>query len=180
MCRAAAMKHTEIDTGEKPQGPRGDPNRRTRPGQAAVEFALAGTVLIALLFGVLEVGRLMFINSEVQNAAREGAQIASMNPFIDCGNATNTTLTAQVRARMVVTNRSTVSVVGPCFMDSGGVWQCSHQMPWSRPEGFDPFYKVKVSVTAQWTSVVSFIPPVTLQSSSVKVIEGRTDGDCPQ
>jgi Flp pilus assembly protein TadG len=133
------------------------PARIVRRGQSAVEFALAGTVLIALLFGVLEIGRLMFINSEVENAAREGAQIVALNPNIQQG-----ALTAQILSKMVVTDHSTVTVLPPCFLDSSG--GCTGTPC--------PYCKVKVSVTARWISFVSFIQSVTLRSSSIKLIEG--------
>ncbi|MFL5734073.1 MAG: TadE/TadG family type IV pilus assembly protein [Chloroflexia bacterium] len=136
-------------------------------GQAAVEFALAGTVLIALLFGVLEVGRMMFINSEVENAAREGAQLAALNPRLyqqDPG-----ALAVAVKNKMVLTDRSTVTVSGPCFLDNAGGCNGS----------FCTFCKVQVSVTAKWVSFVSFIPDVPMRASSVKIVEGRVDPGAP-
>src|SRR5947209_20051521 len=53
---------------------------RRGPGQATVEFALLMVVLFALLYGILEIGRLLFINAELDNAAREGVHYASRHP----------------------------------------------------------------------------------------------------
>jgi Flp pilus assembly protein TadG len=47
------------------------------PGQGMVEFALALPVLLLLLFGVIEVGRLMVMYSSVQAASREAARYAA-------------------------------------------------------------------------------------------------------
>ena len=48
-----------------------------RRGAAAVEFALLSPLLVALLLGVWEVGRLIQVNQILSNAAREGGRQAS-------------------------------------------------------------------------------------------------------
>jgi TadE-like protein len=48
-----------------------------RGGQALVEFALVFPIFILILFGVLDVGRLVYTNSAVAQAAREGARLAA-------------------------------------------------------------------------------------------------------
>ncbi len=53
---------------------RGQPTRR---GTAAVEFALLAPLLLTLLLGVWEVGRLAHVQQLVSNAAREGGRQAS-------------------------------------------------------------------------------------------------------
>lgn len=45
-----------------------------RRGAATVEFALAAPVLVLLLLGLLETGRLINANQAVLNASREGAR----------------------------------------------------------------------------------------------------------
>jgi TadE-like protein len=52
-------------------------------GAAAVEFALIATVLVMLLFGILEYGRLFGELEVLESAAREGARAASVH----CGKA---------------------------------------------------------------------------------------------
>jgi Flp pilus assembly protein TadG len=49
-----------------------------RRGQALVEFALVIPVFLLLLFGVVDFGRLIYMNSTVSQAAREGARLASV------------------------------------------------------------------------------------------------------
>lgn len=136
--------------------------QRVRRGQAAVEFALAGTVLIAVLFGILEVGRLMFINAEVENSAREGAQYAALN-IADPSLAANVRL--RVLSKLSATNPSTVTVHGPCFPNDGDPNA-------SCPNGSKcPFCRVQVGVTTVWKSFVSFVPDVQLVYTSTKMIE---------
>ena len=52
--------------------------RHARPtGQSLVEFALVLPLFILLLFGVLDVGRYVYMNSVLSQAAREGARVAA-------------------------------------------------------------------------------------------------------
>jgi len=52
-------------------------------GQAIVEFMLALPILLMLLYGVIEVGRLIFIFSSVANASRQAARYGSASGEID-------------------------------------------------------------------------------------------------
>ncbi|MBI3748597.1 MAG: pilus assembly protein [Chloroflexi bacterium] len=47
-------------------------------GQSLVEFALVFPLFLLLLFGLLDVGRLVYMNSVISQAAREGARLASV------------------------------------------------------------------------------------------------------
>ena len=53
--------------------------REGRPrGQGLVEFALVLPIFLLLLFGVIDGGRYVFVNSTLSNAAREGARLGSV------------------------------------------------------------------------------------------------------
>lgn len=54
-------------------------------GQGLVEFALTLPILILILVGVLDLGRLSFAAMTVTNAAREGARYGAANPGNDSG-----------------------------------------------------------------------------------------------
>jgi Flp pilus assembly protein TadG len=56
-------------------------------GQAIVEFALVLMILMMVLVGILEVGRLMFFYAAINNASREAARYASAIGLDDSGNA---------------------------------------------------------------------------------------------
>lgn len=50
------------------------PPRSTPGGQAMVEFALVIPLVVLLLVGLFDVGRVVFVNNSVSEAAREGAR----------------------------------------------------------------------------------------------------------
>lgn len=53
--------------------------RRGRPrGQALVEFALVIPIFVLLIFGLVDLGRAVFVNNSVAEAARDGARHASV------------------------------------------------------------------------------------------------------
>ena len=51
--------------------------RRSARGQSAVEFALVVPVFLLLVFGVMDFGRLLFVQENVQQAVALGARYAS-------------------------------------------------------------------------------------------------------
>jgi hypothetical protein len=55
----------------------GRTTRRDEGGQTLVEFALVLPVFLLVVFGLLDVGRLVYTNSTLSQAAREGARLAA-------------------------------------------------------------------------------------------------------
>jgi Flp pilus assembly protein TadG len=53
---------------------------RGHRGQALVEFALAGVLLITLVCGSAQVGAIVFTQLNMDNASRDAARIASLEP----------------------------------------------------------------------------------------------------
>jgi Flp pilus assembly protein TadG len=53
-------------------------HKGTRRGQALVEFALALPLFILLVVGIVDGGRLVFINNSLSEAARDGARWGSV------------------------------------------------------------------------------------------------------
>lgn len=51
---------------------------RGRRGQSLVEFAVTLPVFVFLLFGLLDVGRLVYVNNAIAQAAREAARWGSV------------------------------------------------------------------------------------------------------
>jgi Flp pilus assembly protein TadG len=59
---------------------------RDQNGGAAVEFAIILPLLIALLFGIVEFGLLLYNKQIITNASREGARDSCSGPKINgCG-----------------------------------------------------------------------------------------------
>lgn len=59
---------------------RTEARRRVRRGQGLVEFALILPILLLVLIGMLEFGRILFIYVNVSNAAREGVRYGVVHP----------------------------------------------------------------------------------------------------
>lgn len=53
--------------------------RSSSRGQALVEAAVVAPLFFAILFGIIDLGRVIWANDVVSNAAREGARYASVN-----------------------------------------------------------------------------------------------------
>ena len=48
-----------------------------------MEFAITLPILALLVFGIFDLGRVVYFYSAMQNAAREGARIGVVNPYQD-------------------------------------------------------------------------------------------------
>jgi hypothetical protein len=59
-----------------------------RPAAAAVEFAVVLPLLILVLIGVWEIGRLIQLQQIMNNAARDGARLASQATLVNADGAT--------------------------------------------------------------------------------------------
>ena len=99
-------------------------NRRSK-AQGLIEFAFISLILFLLLFGILEMGRLMFIFSQISSAAQEGTRYGATHPLEIISSAAdglNTypaiahsddpcNIVAQARARVVLLSPNDVGVV---------------------------------------------------------------------
>ncbi len=54
-------------------------NSRRRLGAAVVEFAVVAPVFFAMVFGMIEFGRVVMVQQVLTNAAREGARVAVLD-----------------------------------------------------------------------------------------------------
>jgi Flp pilus assembly protein TadG len=122
--------------------------RNTQRGQAAVEFALVSLVFFALVYGVLEVGRLVFIHAEIHNAAREGAHFLSLNP-----GASQTELETRARSTLSLTPRAETAI-------TRGGSSCH-------------FCRVEVTASYTWTPMVRItgMGAIVITRSAVKIVE---------
>ncbi len=55
---------------------------RCRRGAAAIEFAIYGPIVIVLLLGVVELGRLFWLRASLQFAAEDSARLALASPGV--------------------------------------------------------------------------------------------------
>ncbi len=92
---------------------------RVHAGQAALEFALVSLFLMAIFFGILDLGRGVFQRQDLANAAREGARFAMVSSDARAHSATSfaTAVAAAANLRspplnLTATNFSTAGVGG--------------------------------------------------------------------
>ncbi|MGD9092361.1 MAG: pilus assembly protein [Anaerolineales bacterium] len=60
-----------------------EPRPRAEKGQSLVEFAITLVILLILLVGIADVGRMLFTFMALRDAAQEGAAFGSVNPTGD-------------------------------------------------------------------------------------------------
>ena len=88
-------------------------HRSTRHfGQGLVEFALVLPVLLALIFAIIEIARLLYSWLAVQNAARFAVRYAVTGNFDKqyCGAATQFYLTHSITGTEVISGSASVAV----------------------------------------------------------------------
>lgn len=72
-------------------------------GQAIVEFVIAAPVVFLVLVGLFDVGRLVFINNELSEAAREGARWGAVQGrAASQADGNDTDVTSEVAKRIVI------------------------------------------------------------------------------
>ena len=95
---------------------------RQEGGQTTVEFALVVSVLLLILFGIIDFSRLMFAYATMSNGVREGARYAVVNP----GPDHEAEIIDRAHAMMVVIGgRADVTVTYPDSAKPDGPY-CSH------------------------------------------------------
>ncbi|MEV8150675.1 TadE family protein [Arthrobacter sp. NPDC080031] len=121
--------------------------RASERGAVAVEFAILAPVLIMLLLGIMEFGRVYNVQVSLSNAAREGVRVmaisndqtaaktaaknaaVSLNPGLADTNFTFSPASCTSGAQMSVTIKYTLStltgIAGPFPMQGVGVMVCS-------------------------------------------------------
>lgn len=145
-----------------------NPYKKSR-AQAMVEFALALPLLLLLLYGVLETGRLMFIYASTVTAARQAVRYGSATGtspngvpyFRDCAGieaaAQNVGFINDFQNITInYDNGPSTSILGTCptFTTPGNG------------------NRIRVSVETEWEPIVSIVPldPIVIQSQSARTL----------
>jgi PKD repeat protein len=163
------------------QSVRASTRRRTLPlharrsrGQALVEFALVIPVMLLLVVGGLDVGRLFFSWIEVNNAAREGAAYAGGNPTDTSG------ITGHVQTETNSQGQGgegSVTVAVSCANTSNATIACANA-----PGGSGTGNTVTVRVTRPFSFVTPIIgnilgSSVNLTGSATSAVYGLQPND---
>jgi Flp pilus assembly protein TadG len=140
-----------------------------RRGVAAVEAAVTLPLLLTLMLGVWEVGRLIQVNQIVVNAAREGARLAG-------GGYVNGTPVTTLMVQQAVRDYMTASGLPSAAVSGAQVnLVCLASPTWSDPSQALPLDKFQVNVvippgaafnSLRW-NLLNQITPVTQMSVTV-------------
>ena len=165
-------------------------SRKRTLAQAMVEFALALPVLLMVIYGMLEAGRMLFIYSSVISAARNAVRYASadgtspnsMPYYQDCAG-----ITAAANKLAIISSFSDISI----SYDAGLSFPAGAPQPISGPPAislaadcadigtwptFLSGYRVNVQVSAQYSPIIAIanlIPsfkPLTITSQSSRTL----------
>jgi Flp pilus assembly protein TadG len=119
-------------------------------GQALVEFALVSIIFFTIVFGTIDLGRAVYMKSELTNSVREGARYARVKPT-DTSGIKNAVITRSPGLGLT-TSSVTVTCSGTC--KTGGT--------------------VKVQATVPFTAFAQNllgIDPITLNASATVDID---------
>ncbi len=135
-----------------------------------VEFALALPIFLLVVYGLLEVGRLVFMYAAVTTASREAVRYASgwginnsaEHQYLDCagirGAAKNVGFLLGLQdTDIVISYDSGPGTAGAAYCTAGTT------SPWTTPS-LDPGQRVIVTVTATYRPVLRFFLPLTQQT----------------
>ncbi len=123
------LSHRTFQLGWRPRLTTAGTRRR---GAAAVEFALVLPILVTVLLGSTDFGRVSYYTIAIANAARCGAEYASMNPYDSSTQTAWTTGVTQAVANELSqstafdTSQLTVTVTN--VTESGGLRRVSVQV----------------------------------------------------
>ncbi|MHB8440130.1 MAG: TadE family protein [Acidimicrobiales bacterium] len=133
--------------------------RKRSRGQALVELALMAPVMMALLLGTVDLGRLFYTYIGVNNAAREGAAFGAASP--NCVTSTNCPDPNNItyHARQELSGDASLSVTRSCSIAG-----CPSSQGVSGPSGD----VVTVRSTRVFNSL--FGPSLTMAASASAVI----------
>ena len=123
---------------------------RSEKGQAMVEFALVVPLLVMLLFGIIDFGRIFHTYLAIDHASREAARVASI------GESDATIVST------AVTNAASVSLKsGQVSVSPGG----------TKSSGSDVTITITYPISFLTPVVSSITGPITLSSSTVMRVE---------
>ena len=150
------------------------------PAQAMVEFAIVLPILLMLLMGILEVGRLIFMYAAVNNASREAARYGSAiglddagySKYRHCAGIKDAAQRSAFFTPLIITisydhGPGSTSTIPNCTATAG-------EDPNINVSSGD---RVLITVSANYSPMVNLIPigSRTLTSSSARTIIGSLD-----
>jgi Flp pilus assembly protein TadG len=153
--------------------------RRHPRGQALVEFALALPLFLVLLFGIIDFGRIIAMQSAAVSASREGARYGAAVgdggtvPYMDCAGIR----TAAQRASQALISISDPNQIEISYVDGAGnatTASCAPHGAGPVEADIDPLDRVVVEVTLQYEAITpmvrAMIGPIDVVSTDRRTI----------
>jgi Flp pilus assembly protein TadG len=159
-------------------------------GQALVEFAVVIPVFLFMLFGLIDVGRLVYLNSTLSQAAREGARLGSVEASyrgssdLACGTAGGPICPANDAALLTDVTGAANRMMAPFGTVKSSYMSCVPAPPDGTPptgswtgstcSNHAPGNVISVRVTAPFVAITPVISqllgPMTLAGSATMTI----------
>jgi len=159
-------------------------DKRRFQAQALVEFSLVIVLLLVLIFGVLEVGRLLFVYASVITSSREAVRYGSVAGFNEEGNlyyqdCTGIRNTARRLAFFQNLEDDDILIEYDTGPETTVVDLCD-DLSDGTADGVDEDVnpalgsRIRVTITASFTPIVSLVPisVETISTSSSRTIMG--------
>ncbi|MBN1659147.1 MAG: pilus assembly protein [Anaerolineae bacterium] len=131
------------------------PRGRQEGGQTTVEFALVISVLLLVVFGIMDFSRLMFAYATMSNGVREGARYAVIHP----GPDHEAEIVARAHGMMVVLGGTANVMVAYPDGDLEGGPYCSH------------LCRVVVRATSDFDAWTPIIPAFQIEARATMHLE---------
>jgi Flp pilus assembly protein TadG len=148
--------------------------------QAIVEFAITLPILLALLVGILEVGRMLFIYSSVTNASREASRYASTIGRDDSGYYAYKYcegIREKANKSAFLISLSSITINYDTGPGTASIGICDQVSGEDADISVDTGHRVEVTVQADYEPMVRLIPisSRTFTSSSARTFLGLVE-----
>ena len=147
-------------------------------GQALVEFAMAALVILMLIFGVVEFGRIVLVYNSIADAARIGARYAITNSSppnaASVTNANVSTIQSNVQTAVksfLAPATVNINAAGLTITTTFPNKSCTGSTPTSTCSGTSAGNPVQVTVSYPYDLLIPYYPlNITLSSTSEGII----------
>ena len=96
-------------------------NTRSEKGAAALEFAIIVPVLLLLVLGLMDIGRLLLVNMSLLSAAQQGARVSAMTSSATAGSASTVGSAVSSAVPLAIIR---LSLLGDTVNCTGGLTTC--------------------------------------------------------
>ena len=140
-------------------------------GQALVEFALVVPIVMLMMCGLFDLGRVVFINNSLSDGARQGARNASVDPrAADYCTVVDDAVRSATRGQTLSTYRVEYQRIDPAGLPVGAaLLLCQNGLDGpgkaAIPDAAQPGDRVTIELGADVDLILSFIARATGQDT---------------